>query len=667
MKIIICIIVLLFTTQLNININGQEIYKWEKLYSDLLLSEDCDADAIYDNFDFLCELEANPINLNTATREELEQIPFLTPTQIEEILSYIYQYHGMETLGELMMIESLDKKRRELLSFFVYVRPIPIDIKFPNIKTIFNKGSNEIMVTNRIPFYQRNGKKNGYLGYAYSNSLRYKFSYSKYFQIGFVGSQDSGEPFLSNKNKFGYDYYSFYLKIKDLSFLKTGIIGCYKLRFGNGLVINNDFSLGKLVSLLGQNNYSNYVRGHFSRSQSNYFQGIATSIYINPHIELTTFFSSRKRDAALNDNGSIKSLQNTGYHRTMLEMERKDNTHQTDIGGNIQLNYNGFHAGITSVFSRFNRRFAPYLANSYRTTLAEGNNFFNIGLNYGYINYRYNINGEIAFDKQMNIAAINSLSVQPNHNLYFITIQRYYSHKYNSLFGKSFSEGRKLQNELGFLFGLNIVTSRFLSIMYYSDFAYFKYPRFMASVSSSALDNYISAIYTIHKNSFTVSYRFKLRQKDNKAHTKLLNELTHRNRISYVYNEDKWNIKSQIDLSFYSHEENSFGYMLSEYFNCTLKPWLSITTNIGYFHTKDFKSRLYTYERGMLYGFNFLSFYGKGVRTGIFFRAKPTEKLNILLKIGATYHFDKHIVSSKHQETSNPFVSYIDCQLRWKF
>ena len=197
MKIIICIIVLLFTTQLNININGQEIYKWEKLYSDLLLSEDCDADAIYDNFDFLCELEANPINLNTATREELEQIPFLTPTQIEEILSYIYQYHGMETLGELMMIESLDKKRRELLSFFVYVRPIPIDIKFPNIKTIFNKGSNEIMVTNRIPFYQRNGNKNGYLGYAYSNSLRYKFSYSKYFQIGFVGSQDSGEPFLS--------------------------------------------------------------------------------------------------------------------------------------------------------------------------------------------------------------------------------------------------------------------------------------------------------------------------------------------------------------------------------------------------------------------------------------------------------------------------------------
>ncbi len=39
----------------------------------------------------------HPLNLNTASREELARIPFLTAEQIEDIQAYVYQYHGMSS------------------------------------------------------------------------------------------------------------------------------------------------------------------------------------------------------------------------------------------------------------------------------------------------------------------------------------------------------------------------------------------------------------------------------------------------------------------------------------------------------------------------------------------------------------------------------------------
>ena len=56
----------------------------------------------------LAELQAHPLNLNTATREDLERIPFLTPRQIEDICDYLYHYAPMKTTAELALITSID-------------------------------------------------------------------------------------------------------------------------------------------------------------------------------------------------------------------------------------------------------------------------------------------------------------------------------------------------------------------------------------------------------------------------------------------------------------------------------------------------------------------------------------------------------------------------------
>ena len=58
----------------------------------------------------LYALHEHPINLNNTSDEELQQLYFLSPRQIDDILLYAYK-HPFESLYELKMIPSLESTR----------------------------------------------------------------------------------------------------------------------------------------------------------------------------------------------------------------------------------------------------------------------------------------------------------------------------------------------------------------------------------------------------------------------------------------------------------------------------------------------------------------------------------------------------------------------------
>ena len=156
-------IVLLFTLFIPNELKGQnDMYEWEKYYNELNDIEDFENENQETTFDILSNLAENKINLNTATKEDLEQIIFLTQPQIEEILEYVYKYGPLRNLGELAMIETLDRPRRNLLEYFVYIDDNKEKNHFPTLDNIMKYGKNELMATAKIPLYERKGDKNGY-------------------------------------------------------------------------------------------------------------------------------------------------------------------------------------------------------------------------------------------------------------------------------------------------------------------------------------------------------------------------------------------------------------------------------------------------------------------------------------------------------------------------
>jgi hypothetical protein len=59
---------------------------------------------LYEN---LSELAEHPFNINTVTKEELEQLPFLSDKMVENILYYVYKYGPLVSLNELWGVEGI--------------------------------------------------------------------------------------------------------------------------------------------------------------------------------------------------------------------------------------------------------------------------------------------------------------------------------------------------------------------------------------------------------------------------------------------------------------------------------------------------------------------------------------------------------------------------------
>ena len=77
-----------------------------------------------------------PLNINQATRQQLEEFPFLSDKQIEHILAYIYIHGQMQTIYELQLVEEMDRRTIELLVPFLTVETTPQEKHFPKMKNI---------------------------------------------------------------------------------------------------------------------------------------------------------------------------------------------------------------------------------------------------------------------------------------------------------------------------------------------------------------------------------------------------------------------------------------------------------------------------------------------------------------------------------------------------
>lgn len=74
-----------------------------------------------EHYEELSELAEHPFNINTVTKEQLEQLPFLSDRLIENILYYVYKYNPIKSENELWGIEGMDYQTQNLLRQFIYV------------------------------------------------------------------------------------------------------------------------------------------------------------------------------------------------------------------------------------------------------------------------------------------------------------------------------------------------------------------------------------------------------------------------------------------------------------------------------------------------------------------------------------------------------------------
>lgn len=655
---------------------AQQDSEWVRYYNTIATIDDIEAENWEDAYNVLCEMEEHPIDLNRAAPEDLEQMPFLTAVQIEELCEYLYMYGGMKTFGELEMIKSLDAVRRKLLQCFTYLGNTEDEKRFPSASQIARYGRHEIIATGKVPFYERKGQINGkYLGDKYKHSLRYTFSYGDYMKIGFTGSKDAGEPFFKDRNNLGYDSYSAYVQLKHLGPVDVVVLGDYKLSFGMGLVVNSDFNLGKMSMIANLGRASNTVRGNASTYGINRFRGAAATLRLARPLALTAFVSHRKVDATMNkDSMSVSTIVTSGYHRTETEMAKKNNTAMTDAGANISYRADGMHLGLTALYTHIAPRLSPNTSSLYRMYYPSGSDFFNAGVNYGYTHHLFAVSGETAMNDGGRLATVNSVSANFSDNLSASVLQRFYSYKYTALHANSFASGGRVQNESGIYAGINWNCLSHLSLMAYTDFAYYAWLRSNASVSSHAWDNMLQATYLRKRWSLSARYRLNIKERDDKDKKYLISYIEHRSRLTLTTEPlDILQTKTQVDFARVTYLQTDNGYAATQMVTLTpcvyadKTPWLTLHASLTYFNSDSYDSRLYVYERGMLYSYYIPSFYGEGLRYTFMAKANVRKRLTISAKVGVTDYFDRPAIGSSYQMIDASSQTELDVQVKYKF
>ncbi len=221
---------------------------WDDFVQMTMDDEQADREDWAEHMELLAQLHAHPLNINTATREDLEQLPMLDEEQIMDIHEYMFLHRGMRSLSELMAIRSIDARTRRLLGLFVYAGPWENERQDTvTLRHMLRNASHEVRTRVDIPLYYRAGymkpaSDGGYAGQPVAARLQYRMQDDRHLSVGLKADKDGGEPFRGNG---GFDFYSGYIMLKDIKRLKALVVGDYRLGFGQGLVMNKGYSFGK--------------------------------------------------------------------------------------------------------------------------------------------------------------------------------------------------------------------------------------------------------------------------------------------------------------------------------------------------------------------------------------------------------------------------------------
>jgi hypothetical protein len=212
----------------------------------------------------------------------------------------------------------------------------------------------------------------------------------------------------------------------------------------------------------------------------------------------------------------------------------------------------------------------------------------------------------------------------------------------------------------------------------YADGYHFPYLRYRVSAPSYGTDGVINALYTIDDHHrLQLRYRFRLKQRDvaegyQLPNGGLLNEWTHRLRLQWSGAiTSTLSSQAMLEGCFVQAETPSMGTMGSV--QATYSPsWgcheLRFAAGVTAFYA-DYAARLYGYERGLLYAYNYQMYYGTGIRNYLLLQYSHREvpRLTATFKLGSTRYFDRDVIGSGATMISANHREDIQLQVRYTF
>lgn len=512
-----------------------------------------------------------------------------------------------------------------------------------------------------------------YRGEDFYTSFRYAYRYKNNIQLGLTGEKDAGEPFLKSGYRKGFDHYGFHLIVKDMGALKTLALGDYRLSFGQGLVLNNDFVAPKAWAATNIVRRAQDPKRHFSTAESGFLR-VAAATFGAKNISATVFYSDHCIDGNLSKENEITSFKTDGYHRTPLEMSKKGNVRQRVTGVNVNFRNNRFQIGTSAIYYNYNKMLNP-IPRAYNAYYLRGKEHANAGIDYSYRFTHLTLAGETAIDKNGAVATLNMVHYYPFPLVSFSALYRHYPISYNALYANAFSASSGVRNEKGLFAGATFSPFRKVSVSTYIDLVRFPWVKYNVDMPSYAIDYYVTGTHAFSRSSnMEVRYTFRQKEKNmrlpNENAASVLPYDTHKLRLRYVYSSKSgWNFRTTADAAHYKQTNfpKEFGYMISQNVGYRSTKRISGEAFASYFKSDSYNARLYSYERNIFNTFYMPSFYGNGLRLALSAKYNVASNLSISVKAGHTRYFDRDVIGSGTEQIDGNSRTDVFTYLRCRF
>jgi hypothetical protein len=649
--------------------------------------EEFDFNTLTENLEYR---KKHPLDLNSATDQELRELGLLNEIQINNLITYRRELGDLIAIYELQSISGFNVNLIKRISPFVAVGGSPFDNQVP-ILTMMAKGQNDLFFRWAKGLQTKKGftdpvlpTDQRYLGNDQKYYVRFKHSFENRLSYGFTAEKDPGEPFADTLNKYGFDFYSFHFYIKDLSKkIKSIAIGDFNASMGQGLIMHSGFGGGKSSFVMNIKRGGRTVIPYTSIAESNFLRGVGITIAPFKKIETSLFVSRVNKDANIfidttqfiSDEEVFTSLQISGFHRTKAEFLDKGSIQQTNMGANINYKDKNFKIGLNGLYTKFNRPFnrSPQIYNQF---YFSGDELLNASVDYTYFYKNLHFFGETAVSDFKNFATVNGLMVSLDRKAELAFFHRYIPRDYSAVNSNIFAETGQGNNENGLYVGLEVRPTKGWKISSYFDFWSHPWLRFQIDQPSNGREFFTRLTYTVkRKMEAYIQVRYEEKAKNLVSEDIHISNIASHQRTQLrlhvsnkISKELELRNRAEFHLFKFPGQKDSKGFLI--YQDVIYKPVgvpIQFSTRLALFDTYDYNSRIYAYENDLLYNFSVPALYNRGTRFYLNVRYTGIRNLSIEGRYSITSYSNVETIGSGLEEIKGSKRSEIKAQLKYSF
>lgn len=635
-------------------------YSWDEFISHYF-SETLD-EASYQRLE---DLHENPFNLNTATREELLQLPIITTAEVDSILSYRERRRCFGTMGELCLVKGLTWESLALLPLFTQVKSVlPAS---PPLATLLGKGKHSLYNRFLLPLYQREGQRTGkYLGPSFAHSLRYSYKYGRRLHYGLSIEKDSGEPIAQWKN-YPYDAYSFFLMYASGQKRWRALLGDYHIELGQGLAFSSSMFRWKSSWVDAPYRVGLHLRPHTSSSEYGYYRGGALT-YQKGHYLFALYSALTPIDARV-EHDTIRTIYRTGMHRSLDELLMRRTAYEGLIGTTVQYDRPSLTIALTGYHFNYSFAISPR-PRYYNRYYLRGKTQSGASLSYRWKHKRWTMMGECATDMH-HWAFIQSVRFQPSSIWHVSLQQRHLSPRYAVAHGYCMQAGSRCQNEQGLLFGLFVSPHYRWKWRSYVDLYYHPEVSYRAGKKAKGLEYSIEGEWQCSASSnWVLRYRMKTKEQWLKGRKDLMQYVgTHRIRLKYEHQNKKWLWSPQIDAACATSQTLKAEWGVSAALKTVFVPHENLQVNLtgAIFSAPTYAASTYIYLP-VLYGMRGITpLTHKGWAVSGVCRWSPLSRLQLSGYCSFIGWWDKNEIGTGHQRINERVKKDIGMSVKWNF